>query len=812
MESKGSFYYSTFVILLLVGLFSVFYHTDRHHEEESLGRNQLFVEKDPTPEPEETIESLPSSEKKESEVLENLFARRLLDQFSEATVVDSAELLDENGLLVRKEVLLTNMKYPLIRREIRFEQDSKSNEWIPVEGHAYVADQIMLGLDEGVNLDSLTSLLDRLDLEVLQEFSGGRQFLIRFKGNDVDSVEEAVSALSSRRYVLFVEPNHLRLPTFVPNDSRYDQQWALENSGRFGGKVDADIDAEGAWVWTKGLRSVLVAVTDSGIDRNHPDLASQIYLNPNDPINGVDDDNNGYVDDYYGWNFAGFGLGDNDSSDTTESHGTHVAGTIAASGNNQMGVIGVSPEVSILSVKVLDDLGGFASDFINGLDYSREMGASIINVSLGGSDSSNAERNAINRLEAAGVLLVVASGNDGSNIDVVPDYPAGYLNPNIITVAASDRRDRHENYSGFGTQNVDLNAPGTDIVSTVAGNLYQFYSGTSMAAPHISGVAALVKSVNQSWNASEIKNAILDTVDPIPSAQGKTLTAGRVNAKNAVEFAVRESFYPGGTQVFFKSLVNGKYVAPQPSLNQQLLADSPIRSSRHLYELVEITPGKYAFKSFENGWFISAVNGGAEPLAASSVGVGDWELFQPMAVGSQQYALLAEVNQLYVAAEAAGNQPLIANREAIGGWEVFQIEPMHPIPPGSTVTLQAQANGQFVSVGANQQLVANVSQPGLSSVFQVNSTTDGYFTIKSLQNELYVTAENVGTEPLEANRSIVGDWEKFQILYHSEGKVIIRAKVNGLFVTAEDGGNLPLIANRAGVGGWEVFDFQLLEL
>ena len=306
----------------------------------------------------------------------------------------------------------------------------------------------------------------------------------------------------------------------TPDDARFSEQWDFNNLGQSGGTPDADIDAPEAWDISTGSHTVIVAVPDTGVFYNHEDLSSNIWTNTKEiPGNGIDDDLNGYVDDVHGWDFVN---NDNDPSDDV-NHGTHCAGTIGATGNNAIGVAGVNWRVKIMPLKILNSSGyGNTSDAIKAFEYARVNGAAVISNSWGREPYSQAMKDAIDESPA---VVVFAAGNDGNNTDVTPHYPSSYTSPNIISVAATDNRDSLASFSNYGTNSVDLAAPGANILSTnmFAGS-YAFKSGTSMAAPHVAGVAALIKSMNQSLTPAEIKKIILDTVDAKASLNGKVLT------------------------------------------------------------------------------------------------------------------------------------------------------------------------------------------------------------------------------------------------------------------------------------------------
>ena len=357
------------------------------------------------------------------------------------------------------------------------------------------------------------------------------------------SVTEAVRAYEDSPDVAYAEPNFKLHPTAAPNDPNYRDLWGLNNTGQTGGTTDADADAPEAWDTTTGSPDTLVGVIDEGIDVNHPDLRDNIWTNPGEIAgNGKDDDGNRYVDDVNGYDFA-----NNDASvydpdpisGKGDEHGTHVAGTIAAVGNNGIGVAGVNWDAQVASLKFLGPDFGYTSDAIEAINYAVAEGMDISNNSWGGGGRSQALEDAIRRADNAGHIFIAAAGNGGKDgagddNDATPHYPSSYVVPNVVAVAATDDTDRLASFSNFGATTVDLAAPGVGILSTLPGNRYGRYSGTSMATPHVAGVAALLKSQNPTYSDEEMKDQILRYAEPKNSLQGKTVTGGRLNADAAL--------------------------------------------------------------------------------------------------------------------------------------------------------------------------------------------------------------------------------------------------------------------------------------
>ncbi|MCU0707694.1 MAG: S8 family serine peptidase [Pirellula sp.] len=342
-----------------------------------------------------------------------------------------------------------------------------------------------------------------------------------------------------------------------PNDLFFNPfQYAQDNYGQdiagYPGLPDADIDAPEAWDLTTGSSSVVVGVIDSGIDFTHPDLIDNIWTNPGEtPNDGIDNDSNGFIDDVHGWDFWGSGneytTADDDNNPSDEhGHGTHVSGTIGATGNNLIGVAGVAWDVSILPLRFLGPNNyGWISDAVRAINYATALRTSGINLkvtnhSWGGGGYYQPLVDAIAAHEAAGILFVASAGNNfGNNNDFFPSYPASYGLDNIISVAATDNQDQLAFFSNIGPTSVDLGAPGSFVASTLPNSIfgyeYGYFSGTSMAAPQVTGVAALAWSMAPDATYQQVKEAILKGVDPIPALEGRTATGGRLNAYNTLK-------------------------------------------------------------------------------------------------------------------------------------------------------------------------------------------------------------------------------------------------------------------------------------
>ncbi|MFB2879592.1 S8 family serine peptidase [Aerosakkonemataceae cyanobacterium BLCC-F46] len=427
--------------------------------------------------------------------------------------------------------MLDNQQLGLSKETNQRQDDHLRNSGEPslMQRPEYVDQQLIVKFKTGVSSNAINALKQSLQAEVVKktETSGVELWDIK-----ATSVENAIATYRNSSIVEYIEPNYIvSLDKTIPNDPSFNQLWGLNNTGQTGGTADADIDAAEAWDLTTGS-DVLVGVIDTGVDYNHPDLVDNIWTNPGEIAgDGIDNDGNGFVDDIHGYDFVN---NDGDPFDD-DGHGTHVAGTIAASGNNGTGVSGVNWSAKIMGLKFLDATGsGTTFGAIQAVEYSTMMGVQLTNNSWGGGGYSQALYDAIAAAGVAGQLFIAAAGNDSNDNDANPHYPSSYDLDNIIAVASTDHNDQLSGFSNFGQTSVDLAAPGSAIYSTTPGNTYSTYSGTSMATPHVSGVASLLWSQFPGMSATQVKNRILNSVDPIAALDGKTFTGGRLNAFRAI--------------------------------------------------------------------------------------------------------------------------------------------------------------------------------------------------------------------------------------------------------------------------------------
>jgi hypothetical protein len=393
----------------------------------------------------------------------------------------------------------------------------------------YVPGDVLIKFKPGTGPSERANIRAQLAAQKVSAFRSGFEHWRLGPGRNT---EQTIAQYRGNPHVAYIEPNYVVGINVAPNDPRYPELWGMHNTGQTGGTAGVDIDAERAWNVSTGSSSVVVAVIDTGIDYNHPDLAANVWTNPGEIAgNGVDDDGNGFIDDIHGWDFVNH---DNNPFDDN-NHGTHCSGTIGGAGDNAVGVAGVNWHVKIMALKFLNGGGsGSTADAVSAIDYGTMMGVDVMSNSWGGGGFSQALLDAINGAAAADIVFVAAAGNGGSDgvgddNDVTPNYPSNYDAPNVIAVAATDHIDARASFSNYGLHTVDLAAPGVDILSTTPGATYSVFSGTSMATPHVAGACALIRAVSPGISAVNLKQVLLSFVDPIPAMAGRSVSGGRLN-------------------------------------------------------------------------------------------------------------------------------------------------------------------------------------------------------------------------------------------------------------------------------------------
>ena len=449
----------------------------------------------------------------------------------------------------------------------------------------FIPKQVIVKFKDGTSLAKVEETLGTLGAEKKYQFKSTQALLLTIpdaiKPTDILAI---VAALNEVKSIAYASTNGILKVSTVPNDSSYTYQDNLNNTGQLGGVVGSDIRAEKAWAITQGSRDVRVGIIDTGVDYHHPDLVDNIWTNlgevgidaeGNDKAtNGIDDDNNGYVDDVHGYDFV-----NNDSDPMDDNgHGTHVAGIIGASGNNGLGISGINWRVSLVPLKFIGaDGSGSEADAIKAIEYATMMNIPITNNSWGGLGYNQALKDAIEATGKKGLLFIAAAGNNSVDNDVVGCFPANYDLSNIISVAAVTNKDTKAEFSNWGARKVHIAAPGLDILSlAISGSPEPLIrmSGTSMAAPHVTGAAALIKAAFPQSNYLTIKNRILFGADRLTSLLSPTynmdhfsrddypldnpLISGgrRLNLEKSLELATLAAGTVDGFQVFFSGLTS----------------------------------------------------------------------------------------------------------------------------------------------------------------------------------------------------------------------------------------------------------------
>ena len=420
----------------------------------------------------------------------------------------------------------------------------------------FVPGELLIGLKDGVKLTFDTNRVVRTGIKSIDELNNeyGVQTLVPLGQNrndksqlfvykvhfsdDID-VYSMAEEYENNPHILFAEPNGFYEEAVIPDDPYFDELWGLHNTGQTGGTPDADIDAIETWDIHTGDEDTIIAIIDSGIDYYHEDLSEKIWINHGEDINGngivddedfngIDDDQNGFIDDLRGWDFV---YNDNNPNDI-RTHGTHCSGTAAALSDNGIGISGVCWNSVIMAVKVLNDDGqGYWTDIADGIVYAADMGADVISMSIQGQSYSDYLALAVDYALSKDVVLVACAGNWNSQII---SYPAGY--DGVLSVAATDHNDKKASFSNFGEW-IYVSGPGVDILSTEPSDSYGYKSGTSMATPHVAGLAALIRSYVPSFTYHEVLQRIIeytDNIDDVNPGYEGLLGSGRINAYEAL--------------------------------------------------------------------------------------------------------------------------------------------------------------------------------------------------------------------------------------------------------------------------------------
>ena len=435
-------------------------------------------------------------------------------------------------------------KPPRIVPAAEKKQPTTTDEIALSETRSFGSPEVLVKFKSGVSDEAIEALTARMHdrVEDRIENADGVEAI-----DDLDNADPAsiVAEYNKLPEVEYAEPNYEikleeesegPLVPVLPHDPQFENQWALSNSGQRGGKKGADISATLAWATTTGSDKVVVAVLDTGVDYTHEDLAANMWTRP-DSLPPYHDAELGTIDDVNGFNAI-----DNASDPMDDNgHGTHCAGIIGAEGENDLGIAGVNWKVQIMPLKFMGAGGsGTTKDAIEAINYvinRKKAGVNvrIISASWGSTQRSRALETVIRKAYENDILFVAAAGNSSVDNDRTPHFPSSYDVPNVISVAALDRHDQLASFSNFGAKSVAIAAPGVDILSTWLGNEYEEKSGTSMATPVVSGVAALMLAENPRMSVDDLRKKLLASTDPIVALKGKTVTGGRINAAKALE-------------------------------------------------------------------------------------------------------------------------------------------------------------------------------------------------------------------------------------------------------------------------------------
>lgn len=417
----------------------------------------------------------------------------------------------------RVRIVEADFKYPNLRLEEAVTTDPETGLETVKLIHASVADHLMLGLKKGADPELAADAIRKMGYEV-RAIEPGSYILAELPMFDAakDQNRAAADLASLEEFINHAEPDYLVFPCITPNDPAYSQGnlWGLHNPGTSAdSSLDADIDAPEGWDIRKDAPGIVVAVTDTGIQYNHEDLAPNMWTHPTNGSHGFDAYEN-----------------DNNPMDVG-GHGTHCAGTIGARGGNAKGLTGVAWDVKLMAVRFLGPNGGSTSDAIRSVNYARQNGARVISASWGGGGYSQSLYDAIKACGDAGIPFVAAAGNSTDNNDATPHYPSSYKLDNIVSVASTTKKDTLSSFSCYGRTSVDIAAPGSSIWSSFIGSntAYTYLNGTSMATPHVSGALALAIAHFPTEDMHSIIARLYGSVDKLPALAGRVATGGRLN-------------------------------------------------------------------------------------------------------------------------------------------------------------------------------------------------------------------------------------------------------------------------------------------
>ncbi|MDI5940408.1 S8 family serine peptidase [Micromonospora sp. DH15] len=574
-------------------------------------------------------------------------------------------------------------------------------------------------------------------------------------GFEVRLSEAAAKRLAAHPSVAWVEQNHeVSLQTTQANPP-----WGLDRTDQ------AALPLSSSYNYTSAGTGVTAYIIDSGININHQDFGGRAS--------------------------SGFDAIDGGDAADCNGHGTHVAGTVGGT------TYGVAKDVDLVAVRVLDCEGyGSTEGVVAGIDWvtNNAQKPAVANMSLGG-DVDPVLDDAIATSIGQGITYVVAAGNEAD--DACAYSPARA--PAAITVGATDRVDMMAGFSNYGTC-LDTFAPGVGITSAWIGGTTatETINGTSMAAPHVAGIAAQLLAQNPNWTPQQVRNAVV-TNGVSGAVLGPAGSIDRLAHVGATPVA--------RTNVGLRARVNDSLVVAESGGSKPLIARSWQLGGWEKFDVVSVSSGVVALKSKANGKYVAADGSGSKPLIAKSTAIGSWEKFQLVNNTDGSVSLKAQVNGKYVAADGAGTKPLLAKSASIGAWEKFDFEAPNPI-----VSVKAKANGKFVAAdgGGSKPLLARSTSVGSWEKYELVDLGYGWIAFRALVNNKYVTAQSGGSQPLLAKAGSISDWEAFYVgWHHPDGTVHLYANANGKIVKADSGGSKPLIAKSTSVGAWEQFTIGL---
>lgn len=636
-----------------------------------------------------------------------------------AKVIETRDLLPVDGLTTRVTLLESaHFPYPVYVEEQLNALDVSDEEGV-VKRFEAVASHVLFKLRPGRSLDDIQALVQTLPAHARPHPSAESLYFLDLVELKLDGIKQAQNVLSQYpEFFEYVEPDAIvRAAATTPNDPRFSpEQWGLQNTGQGGGTSDVDIDAPEAWDIRREATNVVVAVVDSGVRYTHEDLAANMWRNPGEiPGNGIDDDGNGFVDDVYGINAIDHTGDPNDDVPDpvlgVGGHGTSVAGVLGAVGNNGRGIAGVAWKVQIMALKWFNIHGaGALSDAIQCLDYARSKGASIVNASWqqGGLLSGTVNQSmmdALDRLRKQGILFVSSAGNDGANNDLVAHYPSNYPFDNMVAVAAGNRTGSLSRQSNFGERLVDVVAPGEDVLSTgsKSDTDYLVVSGTSFAAPHVTGMLALLKAQFPNADYRGLIDRLLAGVDRRDRLVGKVRTGGFVNLMNSIRLASVGQF-PEITSMN----LNGQTVSSQDEI-------SLLQGTNFILTATATGSPAISYSWRKDGKLIQGATGPTYSLSSFATGdIGEYQMIATNASGAATFSLriLGVVSKPEVAtAVNATNRTFLCSGNAL--WDKQTI-----------VTRDGLSAGASGAIAGRQSTVAATTLVGpgkMSFVWKVSS-------------------------------------------------------------------------------------------